>query len=69
MAFKAIIFDKDGVIIDTKPIHYEVLNIFLAEMGLDITEEEYNDYCGITSIELFNRLNNKFNKNVIRKQI
>lgn len=63
MAFKAIIFDKDGVIINTKPIHYEVLSFFLNEMGLYITEEEYNAYCGITSIELFIRLNNKFNKN------
>lgn len=63
MKFKAIIFDKDGVIIDTKPIHYEVLQSFLKEMGLHITEEEYNHSCGITSIELFKRLNSKFNTN------
>ncbi|MDR3597773.1 HAD family phosphatase [Clostridium sp.] len=63
MAFKAVIFDKDGVIIDTKPIHFHVLSLFLSEIGLSLTESEYNNYCGITSIELFKRINEKFNKN------
>ncbi|MBC2582433.1 HAD family phosphatase [Clostridium sp. DJ247] len=63
MGFKAIIFDKDGVIIDTKIIHYQVLSSFLNEIGFSITEEEYNSCAGVTSIELFTRLNNKFNKN------
>ena len=62
MDFKAIIFDKDGVIIDTQPIYFNVLRSFLSDMGLYITKEEYNAYCGITSIELFKRLNSKFNK-------
>ena len=38
MNFKAIIFDKDGVIIDTQPIHFNVLSSFLKDMGLYITE-------------------------------
>lgn len=44
MKIKAVIFDKDGVIIDTKPIHYQVLSSFLKEYNFSVTEQEYNSY-------------------------
>lgn len=62
MKIKAVIFDKDGVIIDTKPIHYQVLSSFLMKYNFSVTEEEYSSYTGITSTELFRRLNDKYQK-------
>lgn len=61
MRFKPVIFDKDGVIIDTKEIHYNILRTFLNERDLCITEE-YNSCVGVTLLERFTRINNKFGK-------
>ncbi len=38
---RAIIFDFDGVIADTEPLHFEGLRRTLAEIGLDLTENDY----------------------------
>jgi len=40
--FKAIIFDFDGVIADTEPIHLKMFQKVLAEEGITLTEEEYH---------------------------
>jgi HAD superfamily hydrolase (TIGR01509 family) len=38
---KAIIFDCDGVIADTEPIHMGAFGRVLAEEGIELTEEDY----------------------------
>jgi HAD superfamily hydrolase (TIGR01509 family) len=38
---KAIIFDCDGVIADTEPLHFAAFQRVLAEEGFTLTEEEY----------------------------
>ena len=38
---KAIIFDCDGVIADTEPIHMEAFRRVLAEEGISLTRDEY----------------------------
>ncbi|GJM16824.1 MAG: haloacid dehalogenase [Thermodesulfobacteriota bacterium] len=38
---KAIIFDFDGVIADTEPLHLKAFQLTLLEEGLELTEEEY----------------------------
>ena len=38
---KAIIFDFDGVIADTEPVHLRMFQKVLAEEGITLTEEEY----------------------------
>ncbi|MFO0705589.1 MAG: HAD family phosphatase [Nitrospira sp.] len=44
---RAIIFDFDGVIADTEPLHYAGLQRTLAETGITLTEREYYaDYLG-----------------------
>ena len=39
---KAIIFDFDGVIADTEPIHLKMFQRVLAEEGITLTEEKYH---------------------------
>src|SRR4030095_9026951 len=38
---RAIIFDCDGVIADTEPIHLAAFRCVLAEEGIDLTDEDY----------------------------
>jgi len=37
----ALIFDFDGVIADTEPLHFAGLHLTLKEIGIDLTEAEY----------------------------
>ena len=37
----AIIFDFDGVIADTEPLHFAGFRLTLAEIGIDLTESDY----------------------------
>ena len=44
---KALIFDLDGVIANTEPLHYAGLHQTLKEIGIELTEAEYYaDYLG-----------------------
>lgn len=60
MKFKAVIFDKDGVIIDTQPIHYKVFCEFCRDFEWTIGKEEYESFIGTTSIEMFDRIKTKY---------
>jgi beta-phosphoglucomutase len=44
---KAIIFDFDGVIADTEPVHFAAFQTILAGVGIPLTEEDYySSYLG-----------------------
>lgn len=38
---KAIIFDMDGVLVNTEPLHYECWKAALADEGVDMSYEVY----------------------------
>lgn len=44
----AVIFDLDGVLIDSEPLHYAVLNRVLVQEGHVLEEEDYNKFIGTT---------------------
>ncbi len=58
--FRAVLFDMDGVIIDSEPIHYELSKLYFNELGLDIDDEEYYTFVGIGDKEIFFRLKEKY---------
>ena len=47
--FDAIIFDMDGVLIDSEPLHFEVLNEVLAEDGHTLSRAENEEFIGTTT--------------------
>lgn len=46
--FAAVIFDMDGVIVDSEPLHIKAERITLAPYGLDIPDAEFHAYMGQT---------------------
>ena len=43
--FEAILFDFDGVLLDTEPVHWACWAEVLAGDGLTLTWEYYRDFC------------------------
>ena len=46
--FQAIIFDMDGVLIDSEPRYFRAVNALLEEHGVALTDEEYFGLIGTT---------------------
>lgn len=44
----AVIFDMDGVLLDSEPLHYEAVRLILAEQGVEFPLEDYARYLGTT---------------------
>ncbi len=51
---RAVLFDCDGVIADSEPLHLRVFRDVLAPLGITITDEEYTDrYLGLDDRGVF----------------
>jgi beta-phosphoglucomutase len=46
---KAVIFDMDGVLVDTEPFHYENENRMFRKLGLDIPDNEHTQFAGMAN--------------------
>jgi beta-phosphoglucomutase len=54
MSLQAIVFDFDGVIADTEPVHLQAFQAELATLGLSLSREDYlAKYLGVTDREAF----------------
>lgn len=57
---EAVIFDLDGVIIDSEPLHMQVNMDILDEFGAKISEKEHNKLVGFSSNETWGYLKERF---------
>ncbi|MFC7668550.1 HAD family hydrolase [Hymenobacter humi] len=57
---RTVIFDMDGVIIDTEPLHHRAFFTQFAELGLAITEAEYATFLGGSTRNVFQRLQQEY---------
>ncbi len=46
--YKGIVFDMDGVLVDTEPVHIEAWNDVFAEFGLNFSHEWFHQWIGIS---------------------
>src|SRR5438309_12096047 len=56
MSFEAVIFDMDGVLIDSEPLHFAVLSELLERAGHTLTRSENEQFIGTTSEAMFSTL-------------
>jgi beta-phosphoglucomutase len=60
---RTVIFDMDGVIIDTEPIHHHAFFSLFAELGIPVTEAEYATFLGKSTRNVFQSLKDKYQLN------
>ena len=60
---KAVIFDMDGVIIDSEPTHLKLEIESYKKLGIEVTEDEHHSFVGSTSRFMWEVLKNKFKLN------
>lgn len=65
MNYKAILFDMDGVIIDSEPLHAAAFKATLLHHGKDLTDAQYKEYfAGKTDKDGFERYFESINETV-----
>ncbi|GAB3578498.1 HAD family hydrolase [Hymenobacter daeguensis] len=57
---RTVIFDMDGVIIDTEPSHHHAFFTQFAELGIPVTEAEYATFLGKSTRNVFQYLKEKY---------
>jgi HAD superfamily hydrolase (TIGR01509 family) len=57
---KAVIFDMDGVIIDSEPLHYEANKEIFSSLGIPVQDVPYSNYIGVSNEEMWQDLKNTF---------
>ncbi len=58
---KAIIFDMDGVIIDSEPLYYQIQKGFFKDLGFTVSKEEYDTFIGAGMQLMWEKLHSKHN--------
>lgn len=50
--FKAILFDMDGVIVNTEPLHYEAYKHMFDQVNVEISDDLYKTFMGKSTVEI-----------------
>jgi beta-phosphoglucomutase family hydrolase len=58
--YKALIFDCDGTLADTLPVHFQTWSTSLQAVGADISKDWYYKYCGTSAEEMLQILKKLF---------
>ena len=59
-----MLFDMDGVLVDSEPIHFAGRHATLAHYGIKTTDEELSHYTGILAEQFLTDMSKKYNVNI-----
>ena len=60
---KAVLFDMDGVIVDTEPLHRKAYHQMFNDVSIEVNEDLYTSFTGQSTINICKRLVDHFNLN------
>ena len=56
MRFKAVIFDMDGVIVDSEPLHQKAYRMMFKEFELTVSDDLYASFTGMATLPICEKL-------------
>lgn len=60
MPKRAVIFDMDGVLVDSEPIHSQICRSLFRELGFDLTDERHHSFVGYSNRAMWTELRQEF---------
>ena len=57
---RAVIFDMDGVLVDSEPVHFEATRLLLQQHGIVYGPDEEENFYGCTDREVFRQLRERY---------